>query len=142
MICFKQYHNWTNQHYNENWDDWSKQRLCTNEDSLHRQRTPLSMPSFRMPPLNPCSKARNKDIISALPRCSNRSSQRLLRPSQNSWHIITLKQDWQDKQSPTGTRLVKKPARAQHMWKLSVTCGQGWSCSRHCPRPLSASSEK
>ena len=36
----------------------------------------------------------------------------------------------------------QRPSNAQPMWKPLVTSVQGWNCSKHCPRPLSASSVK
>src|SRR5215471_3297783 len=43
MICSRRSHTWTQRRYNGNWDDWSKQRLCTNEDCHHKRLTSLSM---------------------------------------------------------------------------------------------------
>src|SRR5215813_6802945 len=111
------------------WVGWSRQRLYTNEVSHHRPRIPLSMPSSKTRRISPCSRARDKDIISELPRCSKPSFLRRLKDSQNCWHITTLKQVSLNRLLAIGIKLVNAPSKGQHMWKLLRTFVKGLSCA-------------
>src|SRR5215475_11518661 len=105
--CSRRYHNWTKPPCSVSWEGSSKRKLCTNEVCHPKRPIALSTHSFRMQPRNLCSKAHGNTTISVLPKCSNLSFLRLLRHSRNFWHITTLKQGSQSKQSIIGITLGK-----------------------------------
>src|SRR5262245_65710379 len=92
------------------------------------------MPSFRMLPTRHYYEVQDRTTISALPRCSNLSFLRLLRHSRNFWHITTLKQGSQSKQSIIGITLGTKLSSVPPMSKRLPISVKGLRCSRHYPR--------
>src|SRR5262249_25086801 len=134
MHCSKQFRNWTRRYYSMSWVGWSRQNCCTKEGYHHRQRIPLSMRSFRILPTRHYYEVQDSTTISELLRYSKPSVLRPLRHSPNCWHITIPRQVWQRRRCTIGITLVKVPSNVQPMWKLSVTCVQGLSCSRHYQR--------